>query len=165
MRHIPVIFCNLSTAKQGPSQRTQVTESPCYRKCLTGAQYCITFKEARSMRRLIKQIVIDSQRYALQERVHYINLTLKSLGSCPRYSYVLTHISTCILSKFGPKFLPLNGAYTLDVLQSLMTVYEYMVCSTITFITPLTPGLSPSAQRCLARFFYWGFCFLNRAFR
>jgi hypothetical protein len=29
----------------------------------------------------------------------------------------------------------------------------------------LTPELNPSAQRCLSRFFYWGFCFLNRAFR
>jgi hypothetical protein len=31
------------------------------------------------------------------------------------------------------------------------------------FINPLTPELNPSAQRCLTRFFYWGFCFLNRA--
>jgi hypothetical protein len=30
---------------------------------------------------------------------------------------------------------------------------------------PLTDKLNPSAQRCLTRFFYWGFCFLNRAFR
>jgi hypothetical protein len=32
-------------------------------------------------------------------------------------------------------------------------------------LNPLTPELNPSAQRCLTRFFYWGFCFLNRAFR
>jgi hypothetical protein len=32
-------------------------------------------------------------------------------------------------------------------------------------INPLTLGLNPSAQRCLTRFFYWEFCFLNRAFR
>jgi hypothetical protein len=31
-------------------------------------------------------------------------------------------------------------------------------------INPLTPELNPSAQRCLARFFYLGFCFLNRGF-
>jgi hypothetical protein len=30
---------------------------------------------------------------------------------------------------------------------------------------PLRPELNPSAQRCLTRSFYWGFCFLNRAFR
>jgi hypothetical protein len=30
---------------------------------------------------------------------------------------------------------------------------------------PLTPELNPSAQRCLTRYFYWGFCFLNHAFR
>jgi hypothetical protein len=29
----------------------------------------------------------------------------------------------------------------------------------------LTPELNPSAQRCLTKIFYWGFCFLNRAFR
>jgi hypothetical protein len=33
------------------------------------------------------------------------------------------------------------------------------------YINPLTPKLNPSAQRCLTRNFYWGFCFLNRAFR
>jgi hypothetical protein len=32
-------------------------------------------------------------------------------------------------------------------------------------INPLTPELNPSAQRCLTRNFYWGFCFLNPAFR
>jgi hypothetical protein len=32
-------------------------------------------------------------------------------------------------------------------------------------INPLTPELNPSAQRCLTRFFYWGFCLLNLAFR
>jgi hypothetical protein len=31
-------------------------------------------------------------------------------------------------------------------------------------INLLTPGLNPSAQRCLTRF-YWGFCLLNSAFR
>jgi hypothetical protein len=30
---------------------------------------------------------------------------------------------------------------------------------------PLAPELNPSAQHCLKRFCYWGFCFLNRAFR
>jgi hypothetical protein len=30
---------------------------------------------------------------------------------------------------------------------------------------PLTPELNPSAQRSLTRLFYWGFCFLNHAFR
>jgi hypothetical protein len=30
-------------------------------------------------------------------------------------------------------------------------------------INPLRPELNPSAQRCLTRFFYLGFCFLNRA--
>jgi hypothetical protein len=30
---------------------------------------------------------------------------------------------------------------------------------------PLTPGLNLSEQRCLTRYFYWGFCFLDRAFR
>jgi hypothetical protein len=34
-----------------------------------------------------------------------------------------------------------------------------------TVFNPLTPELNLSAQRCLTRFFYWGFCFLNRAFR
>jgi hypothetical protein len=29
----------------------------------------------------------------------------------------------------------------------------------------LTPELNRSPQRRLTRFFYWGFCFLNRAFR
>jgi hypothetical protein len=29
---------------------------------------------------------------------------------------------------------------------------------------PLTPELNPSAQRCLTRFFNWGFCFFYRAF-
>jgi hypothetical protein len=28
-------------------------------------------------------------------------------------------------------------------------------------INPLTPELNPSAQRCLTRYFYWRFCFLN----
>jgi hypothetical protein len=32
-------------------------------------------------------------------------------------------------------------------------------------INPLTPELNHSAQRCQTRIFYWGFCFLNRAFR
>jgi hypothetical protein len=32
-------------------------------------------------------------------------------------------------------------------------------------LNPLTPELNPSAQRCLTIFFYWRFCFLNRAFR
>jgi hypothetical protein len=32
-------------------------------------------------------------------------------------------------------------------------------------IEGLTPELNPSAQRCLKRIFYWGFSFLNRAFR
>jgi hypothetical protein len=31
-------------------------------------------------------------------------------------------------------------------------------------LNPLMPELNPSTQRCLTRFFYWGFCFLNRAF-
>jgi hypothetical protein len=31
-------------------------------------------------------------------------------------------------------------------------------------INSLMPELNPSTQRCLTRFFYWGFCFLNRAF-
>jgi hypothetical protein len=31
-------------------------------------------------------------------------------------------------------------------------------------INPLTPELNPAKQRCLWRIFYWGFCFLNRAF-
>jgi hypothetical protein len=34
-----------------------------------------------------------------------------------------------------------------------------------TSFNPLTPELNPSAQRCLTRFFYWEFFFLNRAFR
>jgi hypothetical protein len=29
---------------------------------------------------------------------------------------------------------------------------------------PFNAGLNPSMQRCLMRFFYWAFCFLNRAF-
>jgi hypothetical protein len=32
-------------------------------------------------------------------------------------------------------------------------------------VNSLTPELNPSAQRFLPRIFYWGFCFLNRAFR
>jgi hypothetical protein len=31
-------------------------------------------------------------------------------------------------------------------------------------VNPLTPELNPSAQRSMTRFYYWGFCFLNRAF-
>jgi hypothetical protein len=31
-------------------------------------------------------------------------------------------------------------------------------------INPLMPELNPSVQRCLMRFFYWGFCFLNQYF-
>jgi hypothetical protein len=31
-------------------------------------------------------------------------------------------------------------------------------------VNPLMLELNPSAQRCLMRFFYWGFCFLNHAF-
>jgi hypothetical protein len=33
------------------------------------------------------------------------------------------------------------------------------------WLNPLKPELNPSAQRCLTIFFYWGFCFLDRAFR
>jgi hypothetical protein len=32
-------------------------------------------------------------------------------------------------------------------------------------INPLTQEINPSSQRYLTRIFYWGFCFLNRAFR
>jgi hypothetical protein len=32
-------------------------------------------------------------------------------------------------------------------------------------VNPSTPELNPSAQRCLMKFFYWGFCFLTRALR
>jgi hypothetical protein len=31
-------------------------------------------------------------------------------------------------------------------------------------LNPLMPELNPSVQRCLTRFFYWGFFFLNHAF-
>jgi len=44
----------------------------------------------------MKQIVTDSLPYVLKERVPYINLMLKSIGSYPRYSYVLTYCSACI---------------------------------------------------------------------
>jgi hypothetical protein len=37
-------------------------------------------------------------------------------------------------------------------------------CSLTSIINHLTQELNPSAQRCLTRFFYWGFGFLNRAF-
>jgi len=37
IRRMSVTSFSLSTAKQGPSQKKQETEGPCYRKCLTGA--------------------------------------------------------------------------------------------------------------------------------
>jgi predicted methyltransferase len=40
---------------------------------------------------------------------------------------------------------------------------HYKLCCA--FINPLTTELNPTAQRCLTRFFYWGFFSLNREFR
>jgi hypothetical protein len=45
----------------------------------------------------------------------------------------------------------------------LLPLWAFVPCSTVKF-NPLTPKLNPSAQLCLTRFFYWGFCFLNPAF-
>jgi hypothetical protein len=48
------------------------------------------------------------------------------------------------------------------------TVYKFHFRSPVLLdgeFNPLTPELNPSGQRCLTRFFYWGFCFLNLAFR
>jgi hypothetical protein len=42
--------------------------------------------------------------------------------------------------------------------------FRYLLLTVLSF-NPLTPELNSSAQRCLTRSFYWGFCFLNRAFR
>jgi hypothetical protein len=62
------------------------------------------------------------------------------------------------------------GVAFLLVTQGKRKVTEYIeqqVKSTLASYPfhPLTPELNPSAQRCLTRFFYWGFFFLNSAFR
>jgi hypothetical protein len=51
-----------------------------------------------------------------------------------------------------------------EVFEGKERQFFYMVKKT-NRINPLTPELNPSAQRCLTRFFYWEFCFLNREFR
>jgi hypothetical protein len=43
-------------------------------------------------------------------------------------------------------------------------MYQHAVKPKAAFFSPLTPELNSSAQRFLTIFFYWGFCFLNRAF-
>jgi hypothetical protein len=54
-------------------------------------------------------------------------------------------------------------------ITALNPIYFYCHCdnlhlSFVRKINPLMPELNCSAQHCLARSFYWGFCFLNRAF-
>jgi hypothetical protein len=47
----------------------------------------------------------------------------------------------------------------------VITFYIALIVANIAVeFNPLMPELNPSAQRCLMKFFYWGFCFLNRAF-
>jgi hypothetical protein len=52
--------------------------------------------------------------------------------------------------------------YITEVLEPL---HKYKILGFEMYINPLMPELSSSVQRCLMRFFYWGFWFLDHAFR
>jgi hypothetical protein len=49
--------------------------------------------------------------------------------------------------------------------MSNLKVYCFTTQKRAGFLNPLKLELKPSAQRCLTRFLYWGFYFLNRSFR
>jgi hypothetical protein len=54
----------------------------------------------------------------------------------------------------------------ITTVQPLRTVYRGNMSEKChVWFNPLTPELKPSAQRSLTRIFYWGFFFLNSAFR
>jgi hypothetical protein len=88
--------------------------------------------------------------------------------STARGPVIETAQTTCSIHKQHLK----GARHSITKLKIYTQVYNIRLCirwilqKQIKYkINPLTPELKPSAQRCLTRFFYWGFCFLNRAFR
>jgi hypothetical protein len=86
----------------------------------------------------------------------------------------LGSISVLVKGVFGShSTIALNNSATRNVQNALRYGTVIFLPATMlrnmrnidTFLNPLTPELNPSAQRCLTRFVYWGFCFLNRAIR
>jgi hypothetical protein len=63
-----------------------------------------------------------------------------------------------------PFLLPILTVIFLSCHMSNQLIYFSLFMYLISG-NPLMPELNPSAQRCLTIFSYWGFCFLNRAFR
>jgi hypothetical protein len=71
---------------------------------------------------------------------------------------------TCNQMQHNPKYA---GVCHWERYWVLTAVFEDSVplWKFMTSADSLTPELNPSAQRCLTIFFYWRFCFFNRAFR
>jgi hypothetical protein len=73
-------------------------------------------------------------------------------------------VSFCLKpALFSNRFASRQTAQRWPLFKHAMSWGQLIVL--FTAINPLLPELNPSPQHWLTRFFYWGFCFLNRAFR